>query len=206
MALRPEDVERFEQCINEGGVAIFPADTVYGLACNPDSAAAIERMYELKGRNPDKPAALMFFTLAAALEALPDLGELTEQAVRRLLPGPFTVLVDNDSGAFALATAGRKLGFRVPRLEGTLAPLASARVTVLQTSANLTGSGDARRLAEIPESIRNGADVLLDGGQLSGTPSTVVDLGDYERDGSWEIVREAAVGREQVADLLASAR
>jgi hypothetical protein len=88
VTLRREDVERFERCIKSGGVSIFPADTVYGLACSPDSTAAIERIYALKGRERGKPAALMFFELTAALDALPELGELTEEAVRRLLLKP----------------------------------------------------------------------------------------------------------------------
>ncbi len=71
------DAEAFESCIAAGGVAVFPADTVYGLACDPDSAAAVQRLYELKGRAPDKPAAVMFFALDTALAALPELGPRT---------------------------------------------------------------------------------------------------------------------------------
>jgi L-threonylcarbamoyladenylate synthase len=204
--LTSNSVAAFERCIGNGGVAVFPADTVYGLACDPDSASAIERMYALKGRSGARPSAVMFFSLEDALAALPDLGEMTVAALRRLLPGPVTAVVRNPAGRFALATGDRGLGLRVPRLEGALAPLADARVPVLQTSANETGGPDARRVNAIPEEIRSGADMVIDGGVLSGTPSTVVDLTTYEADGSWELLREAAVDRARVAALLKDAR
>ena len=86
-AVTPEDVETFERCISVGGVAIFPADTVYGLATEPDSREGVERLYRLKGRVPDKPSAVMFFQLDSALAALPELGERTRDALERLLPG-----------------------------------------------------------------------------------------------------------------------
>ena len=68
-----DDVETFERCIAVGGVALFPADTVYGLATEPDSREGIARLYRLKGRRPDRPAAVMFFDRDLALEALPEL-------------------------------------------------------------------------------------------------------------------------------------
>ena len=64
----------FERCMAVGGVAIFGADTVYGLACDPDTLEAVERLYAIKGRRPDKPAAVLLFSLELALAALPELG------------------------------------------------------------------------------------------------------------------------------------
>ncbi len=90
----------------------------------------------------------------------------------------------------------------MPLLEGELAPLAAVRWPVLQSSANRTGEPDAARLADVDEELRAGVDLVLDGGELPGTPSTVVDLTDYEADGSWEVVREGAVPREAVLRCL----
>src|SRR3954470_24994343 len=102
-----------------GGVAVFPADTVYGLACEPDSKEAVYRLYRLKRRAPDKPAAVMFFDLELALAALPELPGPTRDALTRLLPGAVTVLVPNPERRFPLASPGdpETLGLRVPRLE-----------------------------------------------------------------------------------------
>jgi L-threonylcarbamoyladenylate synthase len=200
----PEDVETFERCISVGGVALFPADTVYGLATEPDSSDGVYRLYRLKGRSPDRPAAVMFFRLELALAALPELGGRTRDAVERLLPGPLTLLLPNPARRFPLACGPEpeRLGLRVPRLEGELGPLAGVSWPVLQSSANPSGGEDPRRLEDVDERIRRGVDLQLEGGELPGTPSTVVDLTAYERDGSHEVLREGAVSAAELADRL----
>jgi L-threonylcarbamoyladenylate synthase len=188
----------FEACIGGGGVALFPADTVYGLACDPESAAAVQRLYALKGRPPDKPAALMFFRMDVLAPALPELGPRVRAAMDRLFPGGVTLLVPNPAGRFPLAGGGDVLGVRVP----AGSPLEGARVPVLQSSANHAGGPDARTLDEVPAGIRRGVALVLDAGELPGVPSTVVDLSRYEDDGSWRIVRVGAVPEGVVADRL----
>jgi L-threonylcarbamoyladenylate synthase len=204
----PEDVETFERCIAVGGVALFPADTVYGLATEPDSPEGVQRLYALKGRKPDKPAAVMFFRLELALEALPELPGSTRGAVERLLPGGVTLLLPNPARRFPFACADTPevLGLRVPTLTGALAPLAAASWPVLQSSANRAGEQEARRLEDVDAAVKEGVDLVLDGGELPGTPSTVVDLTGYDRDGSFAIVREGAVGRDRVEAVLRSSR
>jgi L-threonylcarbamoyladenylate synthase len=200
----PEQVAAFERCIAAGGVALFPADTVYGLATDPRSAEGVERLYRLKDRRPDRPAAVMFFGLEQALRALPELGERTRGALRRLLPGGLTLLVPNPARRFPLACPGapERLGLRVPELRGTLEPLEAMRLPVLQSSANLAGGGDARRREDVDERILAGVDLELDGGELPGTPSTVVDLTRYEAAGEHVIVRQGAVPAGEVAAAL----
>jgi L-threonylcarbamoyladenylate synthase len=191
------DAERFERCIEAGGVAVFPADTVYGLACAPESEDAVRRLYELKGRPPDKPAAVMFFALESALATLPELGPRTRRLLEELLPGGLTVLLPNPQRRFPLACGPdpATLGLRVPALPA----LAGVGVPVLQSSANRSGGSEARRLHEVPAPLRGGADLVLDGGELPGTPSTVVDLREFEDAGEWRIVRAGAVPEERIA-------
>jgi L-threonylcarbamoyladenylate synthase len=201
----PEDVATFERCIAVGGVALFPADTVYGLATEPESKEGVYRLYRLKGRSPNRPAAVMFFRLELALATLPELGGRTRTALERLLPGGVTVLLPNPARRFPLASGpdpeGR-LGVRVPRLDGPLAPLAGVAWPVLQSSANRSGAADTRRVEDVEETIRAGVDLILDAGELPGTPSTVVDLSSYEDDGSFAIVREGAVPRAAIEEAL----
>ena len=198
--MRPEEVKTFERCISVGGVAIFPADTVYGIATEPDSREGVDRLYRLKGRAPDRPAAVMFVQLGAALDALPELGERTRAAVERLLPGALTLVLPNPARRYQLACGPEpeRLGLRVPALEGELATLAAVAWPVLQSSANRSGEPDARRVDDIDDRIRAGVDLVLDAGELPGTPSTVVDLSGYEDDGGWSVIREGAVPREAV--------
>ena len=139
--MTPEEVESFERCISAGGVALFPADTVYGLGTVSTSAEGVERLYRLKGRSSDKPAAVMFFQLDAALAALPELGQRTRDAVERLLPGAITLLLPNPARRFQLACGfdPKRVGVRVPLLEGELEPLSVVGWPVLQSSANMSG-------------------------------------------------------------------
>ena len=208
MALSAADARTFERCIAVGGIAVFPADTVYGLACEPDSKEAVQRLYLLKRRSPDKPAAVMFFALDLALAALPELGPRTAGALRALLPGAVTLLLPNPAGRFPLACgpgAADVLGLRVPRWPPALAALADVRWPVLQSSANVAGGPDARRLQDVPQYMREHTDLVLDGGTLPGTPSTVVDLRGYELDERWSVAREGAMSITEVAARLESA-
>jgi L-threonylcarbamoyladenylate synthase len=199
-----DDVATFERCISVGGVALFPADTVYGLATEPDIATGVDRLYAIKGRPPRQPAAVMFFQLELALAALPELGPRTLAAVERLLPGGLTLLLPNPARRYPLACGPvpETLGLRVPELTGALEPLAAVSWPVLQSSANPSGGADARRLEDVDAGIRRAVDMQLDGGELPGTPSTVVDMTSYERDGSHTVIRAGAVAPERVAELL----
>jgi L-threonylcarbamoyladenylate synthase len=163
----------------------------------------VQRLYRLKGRSPERPAAVMFFRLELALAALPELSGRVLGALERLLPGGVTLLVPNPARRFPLACGPEpeRLGLRVPRLGGELAPLAGVSWPVLQSSANRSGGADARRLGDVDERIRAGVDVILDGGELPGTPSTVVDLTSYEK-GSYAVVREGAVPRAAIEKAL----
>ncbi len=203
-----DEVRAFERCVAEGGVALFPADTVYGLAADPDSAAGVRRLYELKGRPPARPAAVMFFGVSSALAALPDLPAVLRSAFTALLPGGVTLLVPNPGRRYPLACADRPevLGVRVPLLEGELAPLAAAGRPVLQSSANRSGGPEARRLEDVDAAVRDGVDVVLDGGELPGTASTVVDLTAFADDGSFAVLRDGAVPRSRVEAVLRSSR
>ncbi|MEX0993538.1 MAG: Sua5/YciO/YrdC/YwlC family protein [Solirubrobacterales bacterium] len=187
------DVEAFERCIAEGGIAIFPTDTVYGVGCSSEDAEAIKRVHLIKGREQSKPSATMYFSLQAALDHVTGTGRRTRAALERLLPGPVTVVID---------AAGQSRGLRVPRLEGRLEPLAAAKCAVFQTSANVVGGPDARRLPDVAPELREAVDLQLDGGELPGIASTVVDLSRYDQDGSWRVLREGAMSAERIARVL----
>jgi L-threonylcarbamoyladenylate synthase len=183
-----------------GGIALFPADTVYGLACDVHNPIAVKRLYRFKRRRPDKPSAVMFFDKQLALAALPELGPRTRSALERLLPGPVTVLLPNPAGRFPLACGDdlSTFGLRVPVVPALL----GVSWPVLQSSANLAGGPDARRLAEVPEPLRRAVDLVIDGGDLPGTPSTVIDLSRYETAGEWRIVRAGRLAESEVASAL----
>ena len=190
-----------ERCVSGGGVAVFPSDGLYGLACDPLDAGAIAKIHRLKGRDDGKPSAVMYFSPLAMRELVSGLGPRTKAAVSALLPGPVTLVVANAERRYPLACRQDPGQLGVRLIGG---PLAGTMCPVFQTSANLSGEPAPARFEEVPESIREGADLAIDGGELPGLPSTVVDLSAIEGDGSWRILRDGALSPGDLASRLAS--
>lgn len=190
-----------ERCIAGGSVAVFPADGLYGLACDPLDATAIARIHELKGRDDGKPSAVMYFSPLALRELIAGLGPRTAAAVSALLPGPVTLVVANPEHRYPLACREdrERLGLRL--LDG---PLAGAMCPVFQTSANLSGEPAPSRFADVPKGIVAGADLAIDGGELTGLPSTVVDVAGIEEGGGWTVLRQGALSEGDLASALAA--
>ncbi len=189
-----------ERTIAAGGVVVFPSDGVYGLACDPLSAAAISRIHRLKGRDDGKPAAVMYFSPLAMRELVAGLGPRAAAAVSALLPGPVTLVVDNPGHRYPLACREdvRRLGVRL-----IAGPLAGAMCPVFQTSANLSGKPAPGRFADVRDAIVAGVDLAIDGGELGGLPSTVIDITAIDAGGGWEILRQGAISEGDLTSALA---
>lgn len=171
------DVDAAVEAIRAGGIAVVPTDTVYGLACDPTDEAAVHRLYALKGRGETRPTALVAASVDELIRLLPELRGAPEAALRAMLPGPYTLVLANPAGRFPWLTGGRPgpIGVRVPRLEGPGKAVLEAVGAVAATSANLPERPDPCRLGDVPRDLLEGA-AAVDGGELPGTPSTVVDL------------------------------
>jgi L-threonylcarbamoyladenylate synthase len=169
-----DDVARAGEAIREGDLVVYPTDTVYGLGADALDTDAIARAFELKGRARDRPLSLGIPDVDAALDYA-DPTDREERFMRELLPGPVTVVVERREPVPDALTAGRdRVGIRIPDHEVALAFYRAADRPVTATSANLSGEGSARRVAEVARSVREAA-VVLDAGETPGTESTVVD-------------------------------
>ena len=191
--------DALEACIGAGGVAVFPADGLYGLACDPISPDSVRRVQELKGRPERKPSAVMYFSPLAMRELVGQMGVRTRRAAAALLPGPLTLVIPNPEHRYPLACRDdpERLGVRL--IEG---PLSGARCPVLQTSANVAGAAAPATFGEVDLEIVAGADLLIDGGALTGLPSTVVDLTGLDATGDWKVLREGAVSEAELGERL----
>jgi L-threonylcarbamoyladenylate synthase len=184
-------VEEAVAAIGEGRAVVLPTDTVYGLCTTPLAPGSLSR---LKERGADQPIALLASEVDILLELVP---ELPEAPVRSLLPGRLTLIFPNPERHFPLLSPLDTIGVRVPELRGAARRIVTRVGAVAATSANLHGGPDPRRLDEVPDEIRDRA-VLVDGGELPGVPSTVVDLTGPEP----RILREAAVPAAEVLERL----
>ncbi len=196
------DVDDAVAAIRDGRLAIVPTDTVYGLATTPHAEAAVRGLYAAKGRVEQQPTALVVRDLELLLECLPELHGAEERVVRALMPGPYTLIVPNPARRFPWLAGSRPeaIGVRIPALAGPARDLLRQVGALVATSANLPGGPDPRTLDDVPEQLRAAAAALVDGGELPGTPSTVIDLTGSEP----VVLREGAVPAGEALRVVAS--
>ena len=189
-----------ERTVAAGGVAAFPADGTYGLACDPLDAAAIERIQRIKGRDDGKPSAVMYFAPLIMRELLGGLGPGCAAVLGKLLPGPFTLVLPNPERRYPLACRSTPEALGVRLIDG---PLAGARCPIFQTSANRSGEPSPASAAELDTAIAAAVDLVIDGGRLPGAASSVIDLQRLDSDGEWALLREGAVPASEVERKIA---
>jgi L-threonylcarbamoyladenylate synthase len=196
------DVDAAVAAVRGGRLAIVPTDTVYGLATTPYSEAPVRALYRAKGREELQPTALVAADLDVLLECVPELRGRSATIARALLPGPYTLVLPNPARRFPWLTGSRAetIGVRVPAVEGAAAAVLAQVGALVATSANLPGGPDPRRLEDVPEELRAKVDAVVDGGDLPGTPSTVLDLTGPEP----AVVREGAVPAAEALRVVAS--
>ncbi len=192
-------IDEVIEAIRAGRLAIIPMDTVYGLVTSAYAAEPARRLYRLKGRPESQPSALMASDLDMLFECVPELRGRAGAIARQLLPGPYTLVLPNPARRYRWLTGSndQAIGVRVPVLEGDAKAVLERVGAVAATSANLAGGPDPRSLAEVPDELR-AVCVVLDGGELGGTPSTVVDFTGPEprvlREGAGDVHRALAAG------------
>jgi L-threonylcarbamoyladenylate synthase len=197
------DPDALVAALREGLLVLLPTDTVLGLACRAADEGAAGALYRLKGRRQIQPTAVLFTSVAGLRAELPGLEGLAADAVERLLPGPYTLVVPNPDRRFRwLCGAKGALGVRVPVLAPGPARVLEQAGPLAATSANLPGGADPCRLGDVPEAIRRGVAGALEATCPLGVPSTVVDVCGHEP----VVVREGAVAAERVLESLARGR
>ena len=188
-------VDEAASAIAAGRLVVIPTDTVYGLACRPDREESVRALSAVKGRSPEQPIALVAGSLDAVVELVP------EVAGRHVPRGSFTLVLPNPARRLPWLTGAHpeSIGVRIPAVGGDAADLLARVGVVAATSANLHGGADPRRVADVPRELLDAAGAVLDGGELPGTPSTVVDLTGPEP----HVLREGAI---PAAEALAQVR
>lgn len=184
--------------LQEGRPVVLPTDTVYGLCADPYREAPSRELYRIKGTPLDQPMALLARDIELLFECVPELHGRSGTLVRALLPGPYTLILPNPAQRhrWISGSTPERIGVRVPELEGPGAEVLARVGAVVATSANFHGGPDPRRLEDVPVEIRAAAAAVVDGGELPGTPSTVLDLTGEEP----RVLREGAVPAEEALE------
>ncbi len=190
-----EDAAR---AIQAGKPVVLPTDTVYGLCSTPYREAPVRALSRLKGRSETQPIALLTADVDLLFECVPELRGRAGTIARALLPGPYTLVLPNPARRFRWLAGSRPetIGVRVPVLTGDARTVLDRVGALAATSANRTGEPDPRRLDDVPPEIRSACTAELDGGELPGVPSTVLDLTGPEP----RVLRAAAVTAEEALE------
>ncbi|PAU85189.1 threonylcarbamoyl-AMP synthase [Halorubrum salipaludis] len=167
-------LRRAAEATADGDLVVYPTETVYGLGGDALDPAAVERVFELKGRDRSNPLSLGVPSVDAALRYT-EPSELAVAFARAFLPGPVTVVVERGDAVPDALTAGRdRVGIRVPDHDLARDLLREAG-PLTATSANVSGRGSVTHPGDLDDRIRDGVALVVDGGETPGTESTVVD-------------------------------
>lgn len=190
-------VEEVVAALRAGELVVIPTDTVYGLACLPDHEEAVRALSALKGRSPERPIALVAVDVEAVVELIPELSSSL------LLTGPLTIVAPNPGRRLPWLTGARPdtIGVRIPAVVGAIAEFMKRVRVVAATSANRHGGVDPRVIEDVPKEMLDGVAAFLDGGELPGTPSTVLDVTGPEA----RVLREGAVPAAEALARVAEA-
>jgi L-threonylcarbamoyladenylate synthase len=172
------EIDAAVEAVRAGRLAVLPADTVYGLATTPYKSDPVVRLYRAKRREESQPIALVASDLDMLLECVPELRGRAGTIARALLPGPYTLVLTNPARRFRWLTGSRPdtIGVRVPEVTGPGRAVLDRVGALAMTSANLAGGPDPCTLDEVPDELRSACAAIVDGGQLPGTASTVIDF------------------------------
>jgi L-threonylcarbamoyladenylate synthase len=184
--------------VNNGGVVVYPTDTIYGIGCNPYNALAVKRIFTIKRRSDKKPLPILTYSVQDA-ERIVSLGRIGRMLAERYWPGALTIvapLIDHRIAPQVMAGSS-SLAVRIPANNCVLLLLSHCRYLV-GTSANLSGERALKSAQEVLDSGLEGYDALLNGGTVEkGIESTIVSV-----EGKPKILREGAIKSKEIAHLI----
>jgi L-threonylcarbamoyladenylate synthase len=195
----PERIQYVVSCLRSGKVVGMPTDTFYGLAVDPVNLRAVERIYELKSRQKQKPLSLLIAHAGQALELAREVGNHFDRLAERFWPGPLTIIVKAGTRLPLRSTANTgNVALRVPDAAIPRAVIEALGLPITATSANLQGAAECTYAACVRDQIGDRIPLIVDGGPTGRSlPTTIIDLS--SGDGQWQILREGAVPTHAIA-------
>ena len=188
-----EGIRKSVEIIENGGVIIFPTDTVYGIGCNPYDANAVKKIYEIKSREKIKSLPV----LASSIEIVKQIStidEFTENIIKKYWPGPLTLILKlKDKNLKKSLNLEDKIAVRIPNSECTLKLLNKCNLLV-GTSANVSGDSSFTDPQECMKNVKN-YDIFVDGGTITSKgESTIIEIENEKI----RIIREGALKKEDI--------
>ena len=191
-----DGVKKASQIINEGGIAVFPTDTVYGIGCNPYNRNAVKKIYRIKSRDTSKSLPVLVYSEEVA-EQIVHFDKLTRKIVDKFWPGPLTVILKViDDKLKESLNLNNKIAIRVPNHKCTLELLKKCNF-IVGTSANISGDASFTNPDECFKKIHD-YDIFVDGGTITSKgESTIIEI---END-KIKIIRDGYLSKKEILDL-----
>ncbi|MCL4540446.1 MAG: L-threonylcarbamoyladenylate synthase [Bacteroidetes bacterium] len=186
-----QSVTRAAQVILNGGVIVYPTETIYGLGANALETKAVEKVFEIKARSQSNPILVLIPNLDTLDELVLEIPEVAKVLMDKFWPGPLTIVFKASPIVSTILTANSgKIGIRLSSDEFCRELLDICEIPITSTSANLSGEPNPNRVGMINRRVLNSVDLIVDAGELvSQTPSTVVDI----TEGEIHLIREGTI-------------
>lgn len=184
--------------LKEGGLVIYPTDTVYGLGCDPFNPEAVQRLVRAKHRVKTSLPVLL-----DSISRAQEIGKLQDHSLflaRKFWPGALTIVVPAKKPLRGVTDETDCVGLRVPDHAIAMKLITRSGGALVGTSANLSGSKSPNNIGDIPSSLKSSVDVIIDGGSTRGVESTVVKLAGEEL----IVIREGRISKVEISRVLSS--
>jgi L-threonylcarbamoyladenylate synthase len=188
-----EGIEKASKVVMDGGIVVFPTDTVYGIGCDPYNKKSVDRIYQIKGRIKTKPFPILAYSMDVASEIV-EFDKISKKIADRFWPGPLTLILKlRDEKLKKSLNLKEKIAIRVPNNPCLLELLNNSKF-LIGTSANRSGENSFTKSQDCDKKIRE-YDIFLDGGDIEcGIESTILELDQ----GKPIIHREGALQKKEI--------
>jgi len=196
-----ENIREASKVVKNGGVIVYPTDTVYGLGCNPFNVGAVKRIFKTKGERKEKPLPILGSDMNC-VQKIACMHENARKIAERFWPGPLTLVVPKKPSLPDVVTCGLdSVGVRIPDHAAAIRLISLCDGLLVGTSANKTGEKSPKTAREAAKQLGEQVDVILDGGPTPlGQESSVVDLTSKKP----KMLREGAIKLEEVLSAFES--
>jgi len=190
-------LELAAELLTAGGLVVSPTETRYGIFARGDRREVLEKLYRAKGRDLDKPTALLVGT-TGEIDQLGKVNHAAELLIKAFLPGPLTLVLASRREWFPPAVVAGKIGVRCSSLPFASSLAGALEAPLTATSANRAGAADFETVDEIEREFGDIIDLYIDAGPLTGKTSTVVDCTGRKP----VVLRDGAISRKRIEAAL----
>jgi len=169
------NIDNLVSILKEGGIAVIPNDTVYGIICDALNIDSINKIYELKNRDYSKPMIVLVSNIEMLKNCCVNINELEEKIINKYLPGELTIILKK-SNYIPDIVSKNTLGIRIPNDKNLIEIINKLNRPIVSTSANISSKKSITSIDLLEDSIKNNVDFIYDGGVIDRKPSTIIKV------------------------------